>query len=144
MWTDVKLFDFDDLNKIINDLVDKKDAKLNFYNTANCAYDEYVLDDDKNAKYIEIAVPGFSSKEITVEVEDDILKVTAHQGETTFSFLTRDDITFTKILDNPDVNVTAECANGILRLRLVNPEKKDTSRKIEVIQDYKYIKMTKA
>lgn len=133
MWNDTKIFDFGDLNKIINDLIDKKDVKLNFYNTANCAYDEYTLDDDKNAKYIEIAVPGFSSKEITVEIDENVLKVTAHQGETTFSFLTRDDITYTKILENPDVNVTAECANGILRLRLETPEKKDTSRKIEVI-----------
>lgn len=133
MWTDVKLFDFDDLNRVINNLIDKKDVKLNFYNTPNCAYDEYTLDDEKNAKYIEIAVPGFSSKEVTVEIDDNILKVTAHQGEETFSDLTREDITFTKILENPDVNVTAECANGILRLRLENPEKKETSRKIDVI-----------
>lgn len=133
MWTDVKLFDFDDLNRVINNLIDKKDVKLNFYNTTNCAYDEYTLDDEKNAKYIEIAVPGFSSKEVTVEIDDNILKVTAHQGEETFSDLTREDITFTKILENPDVNVTAECANGILRLRLENPEKKETSRKIDVI-----------
>lgn len=101
--------------------------------SSKCIFDEYTLDDDKNAKYIEIQVPGFSKNEIEVTIEEGVLNVQTHQSEKTFSNLTLEDVSFTKKLENPDTIVTADCSCGILRLRLETPENKDAVKKIEIL-----------
>lgn len=123
------LFDiFKDVDAILKGNSDTLSKTLN-----NCTYDDYTIKEDKGAKYVEIPVAGFSKDEITITVDEGILKVVAHQGEDTFSDLERPDITFTRKLDSADTKVTAEYQNGLLRLRFAEPEKKDTSRKVEII-----------
>ena len=135
MFNYVKTYNTDNLFDIFKDvdaiLKSNTDAFSKTLNT--CTYDDYTVENDKGAKYVEIPVVGFAKDEITITVDEDVLKVVAHQGEDTFSDLERPDITFTRKLDSADTKVTAEYQNGLLRLRFAEPEKKDTSRKVEII-----------
>lgn len=124
--------DWNNIFFVLDDFLGHK-SKHETPKCTKCAYNEYTLDDDKNTKYIEIQVPGFSKDEIDVTIEEGVLKVKAHQAEKTFSNTTLEDISFTKKLENPDIIVTAECTCGILRLRLEIPEKKENIKKIEIL-----------
>lgn len=119
---------------IFDELEDMFD-ELKTFNRADTSrggyYHSYTLDGDK-AFYVEIFVPGFSKDEITINIDDEILTVVAHQADETFSNVSLNDIKYVRKLPSVNTEVTAECNCGILRLKFVEPEKKTNARKVDI------------
>lgn len=97
---------------------------------SSCEKVNYSVKENDDAFVAEFLVPGFSQKDLNVEVNDNILIV---EGKDNQSGWTQDFSQRFRLPDSTDgKNMEAKIENGILKLKL--PKKKETnSKKITIL-----------
>lgn len=114
------------LSKLAQDSFDGAfDSFFNFvprreWDTLNILGPEYKVGDNK----LEVSLPGFSKKDINLEVDGQILTISADQKDTGFAK------SFTKKFRLPNTidmdSISATMANGILTLKFESTNNKKT------------------
>ena len=89
--------------------------------------------EDENEYKVEFVVPGLTKKDITVLLDEDLLKVSYEKPEdSTNTFIDSFERTYTLPENINEKKIDAKVENGILTIRLPKLQKKSTQREISI------------
>jgi HSP20 family protein len=107
-----------------------------FEGTKNKSTNGYVSTyrtEDENEYKVEFVVPGLTKKDITVLLDEDLLKVSYEKPEdSTNTFIDSFERTYTLPENINEKKIDAKVENGILTIRLPKLQKKSTQREISI------------
>jgi HSP20 family protein len=107
-----------------------------FEGTKNKSTNGYVSTyrtEDENEYKVEFVVPGLTKKDITVLLDEDLLKVSYEKPEdSTNTFIYSFERTYTLPENINEKKIDAKVENGILTIRLPKLQKKSTQREISI------------
>jgi len=107
-----------------------------FEETKNKSTNGYVSTyrtEDENEYKVEFVVPGLTKKDITVLLDEDLLKVSYEKPEdSTNTFIDSFERTYTLPENINEKKIDAKVENGILTIRLPKVQKKSTQREISI------------
>ena len=107
-----------------------------FEGTKNKSTNGYVSTyrtEDENEYKVEFVVPGLTKKDITVLLDEDLLKVSYEKPEdSTNTFIDSFERTYTLPENINEKKIDAKVENGILTIRLPKVQKKSTQREISI------------
>jgi HSP20 family protein len=107
-----------------------------FEETKNKSTNGYVSTyrtEDENEYKVEFVVPGLTKKDITVLLDEDLLKVSYEKHEdSTNTFIDSFERTYTLPENINEKKIDAKVENGILTIRLPKVRKKSTQREISI------------
>ena len=107
-----------------------------FEGTKNKSTNGYVSTyrtEDENEYKVEFVVPGLTKKDITVLLDEDLLKVNYEKPEdSTNTFIDSFERTYTLPENINEKKIDAKVENGILTIRLPKLQKKSTQREISI------------
>lgn len=123
-------------------LVFKKDPFFNLVDSifdvatsrpSNGGFVSYNVSEDENQFKIEFIVPSLSKEDISVSLEDDLLKVKYEKPEdSTQKYVPSFEKVFTLPEDINDKKIDAKAENGILTISIPKLKKKTTQRTISI------------
>ena len=107
-----------------------------FEGTKNKSTNGYVSTyrtEDENEYKVEFVVPGLTKKDITVLLDEDLLKVSYEKPEdSTNTFIDSFERTYTLPENINEKKIDARVENGVLTIRLPKLQKKSTQREISI------------
>ena len=107
-----------------------------FEGTKNKSTNGYVSTyrtEDENEYKVEFVVPGLTKKDITVLLDEDLLKVSYEKPEdSTNTFIDSFQRTYTLPENINEKKIDARVENGVLTIRLPKLQKKSTQREISI------------
>lgn len=108
-----------------------------FEGTKNKSTNGYVSTyrtEDENEYKVEFVVPGLTKKDITVLLDEDLLKVNYEKPEdSTNTFIDSFERTYTLPENINEKKIDAKVENGILTIKLPKLKKKSTQREISIM-----------
>ena len=102
--------------------------------SVNKGFVQYNVSEDETQYKVEFVVPSLSKDDISILLEDDLLKVKYEKPEeSTNSYISSFEKTFTLPEDINDKKIDARVENGILTIDIPKVKKKSNQRQISIM-----------